>query len=327
MYFVGVDIAKDSFDVAVVGGPQGYRGRFDNNQSGFKKLQRWLKKRQVNVETTHIAMEATNSYWMALALFLDEAAYKVSVINPKLIKRHAEATMQRNKTDPEDALTIADYCAKHQPDLWQRPSEAYLALRAMVRHLRALKTDRQRERNRRQSGIANPQVNASIDAHIAFLDAQIEQLTQRINDHIDQDPALKEDKELLLTIPGIGDVSAATFLAEVPDVSQFAHASQVAAFAGLTPGQRDSGTSLRGRSHLVKWGNSHLRAVLFMPARSAHCHNPIIAALKERLEARGKGYMTIIVAIMRKMVHLCYGVLKTGLPFDPNHASNAQFLS
>jgi transposase len=323
MYFVGIDIAKDSFDVAVLNEEQTYRGRFDNEQGGFKKLQKWLKKR--GVRAAHIAMEATNSYWLELALFLDEAGYSISVINPKLIKRHGEATMQRNKTDPEDALTIADYCAKHQPDLWERPSETYLALRAMTRHLQALKADRQRERNRRQSGIENREVNASIDAHITFLDAQIEQLTQRINDHIDQDPDLKHDKELLLTIPGIGDVCAAAFLAEVPDVSCFAQASQVAAFAGLTPGQRNSGTSVRGRSRLIKWGNSHLRAVFFMPARSAHFWNPIIAALKERLEARGKGYMTIVVAIMRKMVHLCYGVLKTGLPFDPNHVANAHF--
>jgi transposase len=323
MYIVGIDIAKDSLDVAVVGGPQTNRGQFDNDQGGFNKLQRWLKKR--GVQAAHIAMEATNSYWLELALCLDEQGYTVSVINPKLIKRHAEATMQRNKTDPQDALTIADYCAKHRPDSWVRPSEAYLALRAMTRHLQALKADRQRERNRRQSGIANQQVTASIDAHLAFLAAQIEALSQRINEHIDQNPDLKRDKELLLTIPGIGAICAAVFLAEVPDVAAFAQASQVAAFAGLTPGQRDSGTSLRGRGRLVKSGNSHLRAVLFMPSLSAHCWNPIIAALKERLQARGKNGLTINVAIMRKLVHLCYGVLKSGLPFDPNHVANVQF--
>jgi len=323
MYFVGIDIAKDSFDVAVLGGPQTYRGQFDNDQSGFNRLRHWLKKR--GAREAQVAMEATSSYWMELALFLDEQGYTISVINPKLIKRHGEATMQRNKTDREDARTIADYCAKQQPDPWTRPSEAYLALRAMTRHWQALKIDRQRERNRRQSGIANQQVAASIDAHIAFLDEQIEELTQHIHEHIDQDPDLKHNKALLLTIPGIGDTAAAVFLAEIPDVTCFAHASQVAAFAGLTPGQRHSGSSLRSRGRLVKWGNSHLRAVLFMPSLSAHCWNPIVAALKVRLEARGKNGMTINVAIMRKLVHLCYGVLKTGLPFDPNHAATVQF--
>lgn len=323
MHFVGIDIAKDTFDVALLGGQQRHQGQFSNNRPGFGKLQRWLQKR--GARGAHVALEATGSYWMELALFLQEQAYTVSVVNPKRIKRHAEAMMQRNKTDREDALTIADYCAKHAPAPWTPPSEAYLALRAMVRHLEALKTDRQREHNRLQSGIPNQQVQETIERHLAFLDKQIEELTVAIQEHIDHHPDLKRDKELLKTIPGIGDAVAAVFLAEVPDVSRFAQASQLAAFAGLTPGDRLSGTSLRGRSRLVKWGNAHLRAILFMPALSAHRWNPIIAALKKRLEARGKNGMTINVAIMRKLLHLCYGVLKTGKPFDPNHAANVQF--
>lgn len=323
MLTLGIDIAKDTFDVALLGGQQTYRGHFSNDQSGFAKLHRWLKKR--GASEAHVAMEATNSYWLELAFFLHEQAYTVSVVNAKRIKRHAEATMQRNKTDREDALTIADYCRKHRPEPWTPPSEAYLALRAMARRLQTLKTDRQRERNRRQSGIPNQEVEATIVAHIAFLDEQIEALSQRIREHIDQHPDLKRDKELLTSIPGVGDVVAAVFLAEVPDVSRFPQATQLAAFAGLTPGQRQSGSSLNGRSRLVKWGNTYLRAVLFMPALSAHRWNPLIAALKQRLEDRGKNGMTITVAIMRKLLHLCYGVLKTGKPFDPNHAANVRF--
>lgn len=323
MHFVGIDIAKDTFDVALLSDQQRHRGQFSNDRPGFGKLQRWLKKR--GARGAHVALEATGSYWMKLALFLHEQGNTVSVVNPKRIKRHAEAMMQRNKTDREDALTIADYCAKHTPDPWTPPSEAYLALRAMVRHLEALKTDRLREHNRLQSGIPNQQVQDTIERHLAFLDKQIEELTVAIQEHIDQSPDLKRDKELLKTIPAIGDAVAAVFLAEVPDVSRFAQASQLAAFAGLTPGNRLSGTSVRGRSRLVKWGNAHLRAILFMPALSAHRWNPIIAALKHRLEERGKNGMIINVAIMRKLLHLCYGVLKTGKPFDPNHAATTQF--
>lgn len=321
MLTLGIDIAKDTFDAALLGGRQTYRGHFSNDRPGFQKLQRWLKQR--GAREAHVAMEATNSYWMQLALFLHNKGYSVSVINPKRIKRHAEAMMQRNKTDREDALTIADYCLKHQPEPWTPPSEAYLALRAMARRLQALKTDRQRERNRRQSGIPNQAVEETIEAHIAFLDQQIEDLTQRIKTHIEQHPDLKRDKALLVSIPGVGDIVAAVFLAEVPDVSRFSQASQLAAFAGLTPGQQQSGMST-GRSRLVKWGNVYLRAVLFPPALSAHRWNPIIDALKQRLEDRGKNGMTIIVAIMRKLLHLCYGVLKTRKPFDPNHAAKRQ---
>jgi transposase len=322
MFFIGIDIAKDTFDAALLGGSQPYRGHFNNDRTGHDQLHRWLKKR--GADMAHVCLEATGSYWLELALYLHEQEYTVSVVNPKRIKRHAEAIMQRNKTDRVDALTIADYCAKHQPPAWQPPSPAYLALRAMVRHLQALKKDRQRVCNRRQSGIPNQQVQAAIADHIAFLDTQIEALEQQIQDHIDHHPDLQRDRELLKTIPGISDTTAVVFLAEVPDVSLFPQASQLAAFAGLTPGHYQSGSSVRGASRLVKWGNSHLRGGLFMPALSAHRWNPIIAALRQRLQARGKNGMTIVVAVMRKLLHLCYGVLKTGKPFDPNHGVHAQ---
>lgn len=320
-FHLGIDVSKQTFDVALLGGPQTDRGQFSNDKTGFGKLRRWLKKK--GASSVHACLEATGRYWMELALFLHEQGHSVSVVNPKLIKKHGEATMQRNKTDAQDALTIADYCAKQQPDLWEPPSAAYRQLQAMVRHVQALKADRTRQMNRRQSGITNPEVLASIDAHIAFLEAQIEELEARIHEHIDQDPDLKADKELLMTIPGIGQTTAAVFLAEVPDVTLFAQARQVAAFAGLTPGQQQSGTSLNSPGKLVKWGNARMRAAFYMPALSAHNHNPIAAALRERLLRRGKSKMTVVVAVMRKLVHLCYGVLKTRKPFDPNHAQTA----
>lgn len=319
--YLGIDVSKARFDVALLGDQQTYRGQFRNDPSGFGKLCRWLQKRQA--EGVQACMEATGHYWQELAVFLHEAGYQVSVVNPKRIKKYGEARMQRNKTDSQDALTIADYCATQQPDLWQPPAAAYRELQAMVRHLHALKADRTRARNRQQSGVTSAPVEAAIEAQVAFLDEQIEALEKRIHDHIDQHPDLKADKELLVSIPGIGETTAAVFLAEIPDVSVFAQANQIAAFVGLTPGQRQSGTSLNGPGKLVKWGNAHIRAVFYMPALSAHKWNPIIAALRKRLLARGKTKMTVVVAVMRKMVHLCYGVLKTRKPFDPNHVQMA----
>ena len=321
-FYLGVDISKATFDVCLLGGQEPLSGKFSNDASGFKKLGRWLKKR--TGAKVHVCMEATGRYWEALALFLTDEGYAVSVVNPKLIKRHAEAVMQRNKTDKQDARTIADYGLKQQPDLWQPPSPAYRQLKEMARHLKALKDDRQRERNRLKSGLSTPEVIETIEEHITFLDKKIEQLEQQIQTHIDQHPDLKADKKLLTSIPGVGDIIAATFMAEIPDVSLFAQADQVAAFAGLTPAEHHSGSSIHKPGKLLKWGNTHLRAVLYMPALSAHQWNPIIARLQERLEARGKSKMTVIVACMRKLLHLCYGVLKTRKPFDPNHVFNVQ---
>jgi transposase len=317
-FYLGVDVGKKTFAVALLGGEQPYRGQFANDLAGFERLGKWLEKRQV--QRVHTCMEATNRYWEQLALFLHEQGVEVSVVNPKLIKRHSESVMQRNKTDRQDALTIADYCFKQRPERWQPPSLAYRELREMVRHVSALKSDRTRALNRKQSGLDNTVVLNSIDAQIEFLNQQIADLEQRIVDHIDQDPDLKQDKELLLSIPGIGDTTAAVFLAEVQDVSRFSQASQLDAYAGLTPGQRESGSSVHGRPHLVKWGNAQLRTAFYMPAISAFRWNPIIAGLYQRMLDRGKSKMTIIVACMRKLLHLCYGVLKTRKPFDPNHA-------
>lgn len=319
---LGIDISKESFDVAFLDGGHTHQGSFSNDKKGLQKLTRWLAKR--GAKRLHVCMEATSRYWEEVAYYLHEEGHKVSVMNPKVIKKHAEATMQRNKTDKQDALTIADYCAKHEPAIWAPPPPAVRRLQVLVRHVEALKQDRQRERNRRETSSQAADVVAAIDRHIAFLDEQIADLEQRINDHIDQHPELKQQRELLLTIPGVGNVIATTFLAEVPDIKRFAQASQLAAFAGLTPGDRQSGTSLRGKGKLVKWGNTHLRGVFYMPALSAHRWNPIIAELRTRLKAKEKHNLTVIVAIMRKLLHLCYGVLKTGKPFDPNHISNNQ---
>lgn len=315
---LGIDISKDSFDTALLDGEHTYQGKFSNDQNGLKKLARWLKKRRA--QALHACMEATSRYWEEVAYFLYEQGYQVSVVNPKLIKKHAEATMQRNKTDKQDALTIADYCLKQQPDLWTPPPPSVRQLQVLVRHVEALRQDRQRELNRRDTSGQAADVVKAIDRHVLFLDKQIADLEERIRDLIDNDPDLKQQEELLLSIPGVGEKVARTFLAEVPDVKRFAQASQLAAFVGLTPGEGQSGTSLRRKGKLVKWGNAHLRAVLYMPALSAHRWNPIAAALRERLKAKNKMGMTINVAIMRKLLHLCYGVLKTGKPFNANHA-------
>ena len=322
MHTLGIDIAKEKFDVSLLGGRQAVAGQFDNDTAGFERLQRWLQKRQV--AQVHACMEATGAWWEEMALFLHEAGYQVSVVNPKLIKRHAESIMQRNKTDRQDAATIADYCLRQTPELWSPPPEANRRLRALVRHLQSLKEDRTRETNRLKAHVSEPAVRELIEQHLRFLDQQIATLQQEITDHIDQHPNLKEDKRLLTSIPDIGDLTAALFLAEIPDVSRFQQAGQLAAFAGLTPAQRQSGSSIRKPARLVKWGNRHLRCGFYMPALSAHRFNPLIADLRERLLRRGKSKMTVVVACMRKLLHLAYGVLKTRQPFDPYHTVNVQ---
>lgn len=319
---IGIDISKAKLDVALYRDGCYQEATFDNNRDGYRKLVNWLKKRRAS--QVPVCIEATGHYGEAVAAYLDERDYPVSVVNPARIKAYGESQLQRNKNDKQDARLIAHFCATQQPPSWTPPSPAEKELRALVRHLENLKADRTRELNRKQAAVASDVVLETIEAHIAFLDGQIAELEQRIQEFIDQDPKLRQQQELLTSIPGIGDHTAASFLAEIPDVTRFDSARQLAAHAGLTPRQHYSGSSVHRRSRLVKTGSARLRTLFYLPALAAIRYNPIVAALADRLAARGKKRMTIVGAAMRKLVHLVYGVLKHGQPFDANYLVHVQ---
>jgi transposase len=319
---LGIDVSKDKLDVALYQDGTYLVATFSNNKDGFRRLAKWLKKRQG--KGAHVCIEATGQYGEAVAMFLHERGYPVSVVNPARIKAYAESQLRRNKSDRQDARVIAHFCATQEPSLWAPPPPEVQELRALCRRLEALKADRTRELNRRQSGLTSPAVLATIDEHIAFLDNQIAAIEQRIKELIDRHPDLRQQHDLLTSIPGIGDLTAANFLAEVPDLSRFDSAGQLAAYAGLTPYQHHSGSSVHRPGRLVKTGSIRFRTALYMPALTAMQFNPIVVSLVKRLEARGKKRMTIVGAVMRKLVHLAYGVLKHRKPFDPDYLVNVQ---
>jgi transposase len=315
---LGIDIAKMKFDVALQMDPVEAREQFSNNAQGFRQLARWVEKQRVG--RVHACLEATGRYGDALALFLHEAGHQVSVVNPVRIKRYGESQLRRNKTDRMDAWLLMDFCARQQPKLWTPPTLARRALQAQERQLTALQSMRQQEVNRLVDTPPSIVVQEMLQAHIRFLDEQIAQLERQIQDHIDQHPDLKQKQLLLDSIPGIGKRTAARLLAEIPDFSQFDSARQLAAYVGLTPSHHESGDSVRGRPSLTRLGNSRLRAHLYFPAMVAIRWNPAVHAMSQRLTARGKSKMCIIVAAMRKLIHIAYGVLKSGRRFDPKLA-------
>jgi transposase len=195
-------------------------------------------------------------------------------------------------------------------------------LQALVRRVEALEEMKRMEENRLESGVCCEIVRASLVDHIVYLQSQIEAARRQIQEHIQAHPELKEQARLLCSIPGIGEVTAAVILAEIGDVKHFQSARQVAAFAGLVPRLRESGSSVRGKPRLSKVGSPRLRKCLYFPAMTALRWNPLIQALGQRLLAQGKPKMLILGAAMRKLLHLAYGVLKSGKPFDANF--NAQ---
>jgi transposase len=313
---IGIDISKLKFDLCLLREKGKLKHKvFPNTPSGCAQLSAWLTKQRV--QSVHACMEATGTYAELLALYLHETGHTVSVVNPAKIKAYAESHLSRTKTDKADAQLIAQFCAERHPPAWQPLPQEIRDLQALVRRLESLLEMRQMEINRLEAGVSTESVRSSLARLISYLDQEIVATETLINDHIDSHPTLSEQRELLLSIPGIGETTAAKFLAEILDVKLYASARQLAAFAGLAPRLHESGSSVKKRARLSKVGTPRLRKALYFPAISAMRHNPQVRALSLRLKERGKCPMQIIGAAMRKLVHIAYGVLKSGERFKP----------
>jgi transposase len=187
-----------------------------------------------------------------------------------------------------------------------------------MRHCEHLKTTRAQQSVYAQSSDAAI-VAASIREVIATLDEQIAQVEGKIREHFDDHPDLKRRRDLT-SISGIGETTAGSILSEIPHLDRFQSAKAVAAFAGLSPRERRSGTSIHGRARLCKTGNARVRKALYMPAMVALRFNSILRAFADRFAAAGKHKRLIIGAVMRKLLELAYGILRSGVAFDANYA-------
>ena len=319
---LGLDIAKLKFNACLVRDSGKLRHKVSpNTEAVFSQLPDWLERH--GAARVHACLEATGTYGDALAAYLHEAGHAVSRVNPAAVKAYAQSRLSRTKNDRVDAALIASFCLERRPPAWRPPAPELRELQALVRRLDSLVEMRTMEENRLSSGIAVAAVRASVEGHLAYLSEQIKRTERLIRAHIDSHPGLRRQRELLDSIPGVGEATAAALLAEVPDILQYRSARQVAAFAGLAPRERQSGSSVRGRVRLSKIGNARLRKALYFPAVTALRCSPFFQAWAEGLRHRGKSKMAVIGAAMRKLVHLAYGVLKTGQPFDPEWAKRA----
>jgi transposase len=318
---LGIDVAKLKFNVCLIRPDGTLRHRvFPNTAAGFIELRAWLDKHKV--ERVHACLEATGTYSEALATYLFDASHLVSLVNPAAIKSFAGAQLSRTKTDKVDAELIARFCLTQQPGVWTPQAPQLRELQALVRRLDSLIEIHTGEMNRLSSGVPIAAVQASIQSVIKSLEKEIKHTEQLIKKQIKNHPPLKAEAELLLSIPGIGEATTARLLAEI-NFQQYESARQVAAFAGLVPRLRQSGSSVRGRARLSKMGSPRIRHALYFPAVTAIRCSPLIKAWAQGLRERGKCEMQIIGAVMRKLVQIAYGVLKSGKPYDPLHAQKA----
>lgn len=317
--YLGIDVSKESLEVVLLH-PKGQDSQhFTNTPLGFDKLHQWIARR-LAVAQVQVCLEATGRYSDAVAEYLFEAGYRVSVVNPARLKGYASAQLRRNKTDRLDAALIADYCRTQQPEAWQPAPPQVRQLQALVSHYEDLSQSAQRARNRLAVPGQTDPVAAHLKAQLSLLEEQLKVTRKAIHDLLDHHPDLKQQADLLRSIPGLGDLTIGKLIAECRDLRSFKDPRQLVAFAGLNPAHRVSGSSVRGHTRISKTGSASLRKALYLPALTALRFNPVLKAFADRLRARGISGKTLVVAVMRKLLHLVVGVLKSGQPFDPNWA-------
>ena len=313
-HVLGIDVAKAKLDVALRLPDGKLRSKVvENTPAGFAVLAAWLAKHEVR--ELHVGMEATGTYWEAVAEFLADAGHRVSVVNPAQIIAFGAASGVRTKTDPVDARLIVAFCVAQQPPPWQAPIPALRELRALVIRRQALDAMRTQERNRLL--VARESVRPGIVAHLTHLEQAITDIEAAIHTKIDGDPGLKAQAALLDSIPGVGEQTVPVLLAYYGGPTRFHHARQAAAFAGLDPQQHQSGSSVRGKPRMSKQGHAPLRKALYMPAMVATSRTAWGKLFRQRLAAAGKAPMVILGAMMRKLVYVTHGILKSGQPFNP----------
>ena len=238
---LGIDISKLKFNACLINTTgKLWHKLFPNTATGFEQLKDWLSKQ--SVEHVHACLEATGTYGEPLALFLHEAGHRVSVINPAAVKAFAQSRLARTKTDKVDAELIARFCQAQEPPAWSPPAAEVRELQALVRRLDSLIEMRVTEENRLTSGITVEAVRQSVAEHVAYLNEQIKRTEESIREHIGNHPRLRRQSELLDSIPGVGEATAAVLLAELTDPEQYGSARQVAAYAGQVPRERQSGS-------------------------------------------------------------------------------------
>jgi len=316
---VGVDVDSEELVCAMQRAEERMPlATFANTASGHKKFVRWATK---GGRPARVCLEATGIYSLEFALALHQAKnVEVMVVNPRAIKDFGRACMQRAKTDAVDAGGILDYLERMPFTAWQPPAPEVLELQAINRRIVQLTTELTREKNRRHAaefaGASADAIAHDIEVNIHHLERRIERMHDSGLKLVRGVPALATKLAHLVSTKGIAEASAMRLLAELLVLPDDLAAPQWVAHAGLDPRPYESGTSVHRPRRISKVGNRHLRAALYMPALVAIQHEPNVKAFYNKLVSRGKKPMQAVVAVMRKLLHAIWGMLKHDQDFD-----------
>jgi transposase len=305
---VGIDVSKAKFDVCIISSNNKKKyNTFSNDIEGYKKLLKLVHTEQ----DIHFCMEVTGAYHLQLAEYLYNNKYKVSVVNSFQVKRFRESLMIRQKTDKSDASVIAEFCKANSPSLFVPKTEEIKELDDLNKYINSLKQDLFRWNNRLEKEHHNKHVIEGINKRIAELEEEIKELEKEIKNIIKNSETLSGKYENITSIKGVGDKLATAILSEMPDVNLFKNADQYAAYVGVSPSHFQSGSSVKGKSHISKKGNNDVRKVLYMSAIVIKNHNKHFSKWINTLEKKGKPPKVIIIAIMRKVLTIIYGCVSS----------------
>lgn len=305
----GIDVSKGKLDVHLW--PIGTDASFDNTPPGIAKLGKLLGKQPVQL----IVIEATGRYERRAALSLMDAGFEVAIVNPRQPRDFAKATGQLAKTDAIDARILAQFGAVIGPRVSEKPSQNQMILDELVARRRQLVQMITAENQRLDQALHKP-LATTIRLMVKALSKQLEQIEKHILELIDRDDDWRNRFELLKSVPGVGDTTAATLIAELPELGEL-NRQQIAALVGVAPMNRDSGKQ-RGQRH-VTGGRASVRKVLYMATLTARSYNPTIKAFAQRLKAAGKPFKVIMTACMRKLLTMLNSMVRTNTPWNPEH--------
>ena len=309
---LGIDVGKRELSLALLVDQKFLCKTVNNNIEGFKKIIKFVKSK---AETAEVYLEATGRYGESVTDFLYSNGFDVKVINPLKIKAFSQLKMSRQKTDKVDAQIIAEFGEKFGGKSYTPIAENLKELRELYRTNCALKEQLTSCKNHLENKeLIALSVREIWENIVRKLEEEIKNCSEKMKKIIEGDKELKTKKGLLTEIPGVGEETARAFLAEVPKLNEFRTARELAAFIGLTPQHRFSGSSVRGRPRISKMGLKSLRKALYLPAITAMRFNPSLKIFAENLRIRGKKGKQIICAVMRKLVHIIFGVLKYDFP-------------
>jgi transposase len=307
---LGIDVSKADFHACLIQGTKRSRKSFPNAVAGYRQLRSWMKNRQTS--KVHACMEATGAYWMGLATALYDAGLVVSVVNPNRTVMFARSQLLRTKTDQVDAEMIAEFCKTQKPTPWSPPPPEILELRGLLSYRDHLVREKLRLRQVASQIYVGAELQKLHARQLKTHEQTIAALERQLRSFLKTHQALSKAVDRLTAVSGIGLLTALAIVAKLP-VDRLRDGKAAAAYIGVTPSERQSGTSVHGKPRICKTGNGNLRRDLYMPAAVAMRYNPILKPFSERLKAAGKPPKVILIAVMRKLIVLAFSILKRGL--------------